>query len=508
MTRHIDRRLLLKSGAAASAAVGLGNLGFLSQLSPVSADEAKLDPKVVQLDSGIEPLVQLIENTPRESLIEEVGNRVKKGLSYQEVLAALFLAGVRNIAPRPSVGFKFHAVLVVNSAHIASLASPDEHRWLPLFWALDSFKSAQARDVQEVNWTMAPVNESAMPSPSKARQAFLDAMEKWDEQAADVAVAQLARTAGLNDIYEMFFRLGSRDLRSIGHKAIYVANSYRTLQAIGSQHAEPVLRSLAYALLMHDGRNPSQSDEESDRPYRNNRELAKKIRPEWLDGKPDEAATKSLLEMVRTRSADEACNEVVEMLNRGVSPQSIWDGLFVAAGELLMRQPQIVPLHAVTTSNAVHFAYKTTADDDTRRLLLLQNTAFVTMFRDAAKRRGNLADRSIDNLKAEMPEGSGDAAIREVFETLGDNAPAAANKAMALLNEGKAHELIDAARVLVFLKGNDSHDYKFSSAVLEDYEHVSAPWRNTYLASNLFNLRHTKERDSSLVKRTQDALRV
>src|SRR5688572_704355 len=108
MTRHIDRRLLLKSGAAASAAVGLGNLGFLSRLAPISADEAKLDPKVVRLDSGIEPLVQLIENTPRESLIEEVGNRVKKGLSYQEVLAALFLAGVRNIAPRPSVGFKFH----------------------------------------------------------------------------------------------------------------------------------------------------------------------------------------------------------------------------------------------------------------------------------------------------------------------------------------------------------------------------------------------------------------
>jgi hypothetical protein len=31
------------------------------------------------------------------------------------------LAGVRNIEPRPSVGFKFHAVLVVNPVHLASL---------------------------------------------------------------------------------------------------------------------------------------------------------------------------------------------------------------------------------------------------------------------------------------------------------------------------------------------------------------------------------------------------
>ena len=32
---------------------------------------------------------------------------------------------------------------------------------------------------------------------------------------------------------------------------------------------------------------------------------------------------------------------------------------------------------------------------------------------------------------------------------------------------------MNQARRLVFLKGNDAHDYKFSSAVLEDYAHVS-----------------------------------
>ena len=79
------------------------------------------------------------------------------------MLAALLLAGVRNVQPRPSVGFKFHAVLVVNSAHLASLGSPDTDRWLPIFWALDHFKSSQAQDVREGNWTMGPVDESAVP---------------------------------------------------------------------------------------------------------------------------------------------------------------------------------------------------------------------------------------------------------------------------------------------------------------------------------------------------------
>ncbi len=34
---------------------------------------------------------------------------------------------------------------------------------------------------------------------------------------------------------------GARDFRNIGHKAIYAANAWRTLQAIGWRHAEPVL---------------------------------------------------------------------------------------------------------------------------------------------------------------------------------------------------------------------------------------------------------------------------
>ena len=71
-----------------------------------------------------------------------------------------------------------------------------------------------------------------------------------------------------------------------------------------------------------------------------------------------------------------------------------------------------------------------------------------------------------------------------------------------------ARDFMDAARVLVFLKGNDAHDYKFSSAVLEDYYHVSPEWRDVYLASNIFKLRSSKDRDNSLVERTRAAFKA
>ena len=60
----------------------------------------------------------------------------------------------------------------------------------------------------------------------------------------------------------------------------------------------------------------------------------------------------------------------------------------------------------------------------------------------------------------------------------------------------------------MFVKGRNSHDYKFSSAVLEDYYHVSPPWRDRYLAASSFNLCGSGAADNDLVKRTRAALQA
>jgi hypothetical protein len=503
MARGNSRRTFLQSAAAAGTLAGLGDLGFLARLAPVRADEAKLPPDRVQFEPDIEPVVRLLEDTPRERLLEEVARHIQAGLSYQDLLAALLLAGVRNVQPRPHVGFKFHAVLVVNSAHLASMASPDEQRWLPIFWALDYFKDSQARDEREGNWTMARVDEEKVPSAPQARSALVEAMDNWDEAATDVAAAGLARSAGTNEIFELMFRYGARDFRDIGHKAIYVANSLRTLNCIGHQHTEPVLRSLTYALLQHDGTNPARADESADRPYRRNLERLKEIKADWLTGRPDDGATAEMLAALRQANDSEASDKVIELVNRGAAPQSVWDALLMGAGELLMRDPGIVPLHAVTTTNALRYAWDTTASDETRKLLLLQNAAFLTMFREAM---GNIPDKKLDEL---APESVADApkAVDEIFADLSRDPMTAAAKTLSYVEaHPDPHEFINAARVLIFLKGTNAHDYKFSSAVLEDYKNVSPQFRGRFLASSVFNLRGSGGKDNKLVERTRAAL--
>ena len=503
--QNSSRREFLGRSAKAAAGVAAADLSFLSSLRPIRAQETQVDPKAVQFRPEIEPLVRFLEETPRGKLLEGIANKIRSGTTYREVLTSLLLAGVRNVQPRPSVGFKFHAVLVVNSAHLASLSSPDGDRWLPIFWALDYFKSSQARDVREGNWTMAPVNESQVPSVNNAAQTFRQAMDRWDVEAVDTAVTGMARTKGAAELFEVFARYGARDFRSIGHKAIYVANSWRALQCIGWQHAEPVLRSLAYALLNHQGEpNPSKSDLAADRPWRVNQERAKKIRDGWMQGKLEPTATTKLLGTLRTGSSDDACEMTVELLNAGVSPQSIYDALFLGSGELLIRQSGIIALHASTTTNALHYAFRMVGNDETRKLLLLQNVAFLPLFREAMGPRGKV--RKANVLELEAASGAVSAAT-DVFASVQKNNDEAAQKSLAWLEGGGSpKQFIDDARRLVFLKGRDSHDYKFSSAVLEDCYSVSPQFRNRYLAASVFKLRGSGEKDNGIVKRIESAL--
>jgi hypothetical protein len=505
MRADFNRRTMLRTMGAGSALAALQQIDFLHGLPSVSAEDAQPDPKVVRFSPDIEPLVRLIEDTPREQLLDRVAERIRKGASYREVVAALLLAGVRNVQPRPSVGFKFHAVLVVNSAHLASLNSPDDQRWLPIFWALDYFKDSQARDVREGNWTMAPVDESKVPAAHKARAAFIEAMDNWDEEGVDVAAAALARSSSSDELFDLFSRYGARDFRSIGHKAIYCANAWRTLDVIGWQYSEPVLRSLAYAMLAHEGDgNPAQNDYKADRPYRENQARVKQIRDDWRDGKLDESATKELLATLYSGSSDEVCNQAVEMLNRGVASQSIWDALLVGSGELLMRQPGIVGLHTLTTSNAMRYAFETAASDETRRLVLLQNAAFLPMFRDAMHGRGNVADVRITELE---PADGNETGVEQIFQTISSDRMKAARQTLTYARSVQSpDDFMQQARVLVFLKGRDSHDYKFSSAVLEDYYHLSPAWRDRFLAASVFNLRGSGGNDNPVAERAKKAL--
>lgn len=499
----VSRRALLSAAAGATGAAAAWDAGLGAVGRPVSAQEARLTPDQVRFRPEIEPLVRLIEETPRDRLMEEIGARIRGGTSYQQILSGLMLAGVRNIQPRP-VGFKFHAVMVVFSAHQASLNSPDSDRWLPILWALDQFKSSQADQLKAGKWTLSSLSGRELPSAEKAREQFTRGMDRWDEAMADAAVARLAQTAGPTELFELFFRYGARDFRDIGHKAIYVANAYRTLQVIGWEHSEPIVRSLAYALLQRGNVNPADADEPADRPWRKNLERVRQLRSPRLAGRTDPNATRELLVTLRDGSPDDASEAVIRLLNAGVDAGSLWDGVVAGAGELIMRNPGLIGIHCVTTANALRYAGRTSGNDETRAMTLLQAAAFMPMFRSAM---GNVPPGALDRLEP-LPVAAGGAGVEEIFESIRPDRTHAARKTLGYLEAGgSATELMTAARRLIFRKGTNSHDYKFSSASLEDTLLLAPEWRARFLATAMFNLKGARDADNPLATRALSALK-
>ena len=94
MTAWTRRDLLL------ATAGGLGLTQLLDALGPLSAGEVTLASGIARFSDDIEPLVQFLEDTPRDEIIEQTARRIHAGLSYRELLAALLLAGVRNVQPQ------------------------------------------------------------------------------------------------------------------------------------------------------------------------------------------------------------------------------------------------------------------------------------------------------------------------------------------------------------------------------------------------------------------------
>src|SRR5438093_4530699 len=192
MFPHSHRRAFLQQMAKTGLLASAGEYAFVNGLPELSAQEVQAARQLARVEADAEPLVRLIEDTPQNRLLEAAVERIRGGTSYQQLLAAVLLAGVRGIRPRP-VGFKFHAVLVVNSAHLASLAAHDRDRWLPILWALDNFKRSQDTNRREGDWRMAPVDEAHLPAAAHAGQRFREATDTRHEEGADRAIAAWTR---------------------------------------------------------------------------------------------------------------------------------------------------------------------------------------------------------------------------------------------------------------------------------------------------------------------------
>ena len=463
--------------------------------------------------ADIYDLLDLLEETPRSQIIERVVARIRSGASYEELLAALTLATVRNVQPYPDVGFKYHAVMVLHAIHYTTRGMPPAERWLPLMWAVDNFKEEQAEELESSGWTMAvpPPAPTPMPSPEQARSALADALDHWDLPAADAAVVNFARVAGPWEVFELLWRYGARDFRGIGHKAITVQNAHRMLSLLGWEHCEPVLRSTVAALVnFYDDPNPATTELQEEAAWRQNTALRREIPGNWLQGRLDTDASAEVLAALREGDTLETGRAVVGFLREGISPMSVWHALHAAGAELLMTDPGVVPLHAQTVSNALQYAFRESVDPATRQLMLLQGAAFIPRYRGMSPRarRGVSRLEALEPISVEAPVTAGTEALDDVFSTGSDARSQAMGKTLGYLEAGGALQpLIDRIRHYLVANGTNSHHYKFAEAAIENHAlSPGSPWRDRYLAAGFAYFNGPWNRENSTLRGARELL--
>lgn len=497
--------------------VGLGGLTALARFSPASAAAARLTPEDVRLSPDIEPLVRLIEDTPREKLVAAMIEQLHRGVTYRQFLASLFLASTR-MAVSP------HHFYMIHSAHQLSLNVGQEERLLPLFWALDTLNINRAKGKTR----FPKMNLALSPSPEKAAVEFDAAMTKFDPERAEVALLALARSEGPRRAMSRLWHYAGRDHGDIGHPAIGLVNGWRTLETVGWRHAEAVCQ---YAARMPNwAKTPSKL-------YRRNVERATKgvkaAPPGWAGQRADEKAALELFAILRKGDSDGACRWTDETLTAGkVQAGTVWDAIFLAASDFLVRYADASgigarPVHLNTTQNALFYAFQTCEDPQTRFYLVLQAVERAAEFIAVEQKRGKLRDRSILDLPAvDLPK-SPEQAVEAIFSKIPtkrkpgggtydmaygkrEDYDEASHLTFALARAHPDHGLfLRTARRFVCLKATaDTHNVKFPAAMFETYEHISPRWRPHLLAACVHaDLHGAAMEDNPAVQQAREALR-
>jgi len=447
-------------------------------------------------------LVKWIREAPADGIVRDAIDRLRAGLPPEQLWAATFLAGIEDVEPRP-VGFRFHAVLVMPPLwQVASRLPPDE-RTLPLFFGLANFKQAQAGDARANDWSLPPPpQESSLPPAEKARAMLADAIDAWDPQAADAAVTRMARSATRDEIVQALLPCGLRNFAAVGHHPIFMSCAFKTLDAIGWSHAEPVLRCLVYGLL-------STGPGDEAKPFERSTATAKKLLADHAASGADRTITRAALSPSSDVAIATAARQIGGEVGGDAGLDRAWSDLQSVGLELMMETPGLLAVHATTGSLALRELSAQATAPELRIAGALQSAAWMPMWRKAFKGGGDARESTFEQFASDAgPASAKDAApARDLLAALdgGDRREAALKIARALrAGADTVGPFLDGARRLLVAKASESHHYKFFAA-LEDVA-AGSPDAALRVAAGSFYLHTPKDVDFAPVAEARAAL--
>jgi hypothetical protein len=165
----------------------------------------------------------------------------------------------------------------------------------------------------------------------------------------------------------------------------------------------------------------------------------------------------------------------------------------------------IISVHANTSVNALHYAYRHLSDPRKRQLMLLQAAAFLPLFRDLLG--GERRRLRVDTLEALDQDEDPGSALKGVFVTVSVDHVNAARQTLGYLAAGGAEPpFMRLARRYVVERNTGYHDYKFAEAAFENAAAMQSSWRERYLAASVLYLNGSADKANETVRRARSLL--
>ena len=508
-----NRRTFLKTCTAGTSAL-LATPALLRPIAELATPLSKID--WIQHRPEIDPVVKLIRQTERQECIPVFSEKLKRDLSYEQFLTALFLTA--------SETGDLHQLAQINAAYRLSQRSKIEDRLIPLFWALDRVKRGQ--EAEDKSYFLQRL-KGPLPSSTTARTQFREAMQAADKSTAEKAIIVIARTEGVSRAIALLWEHAVRDLGgTLGHLPIGVANGWRTLQTIGYQHAEPYLRYLAREVCR---KTP-------DETYAANEQRLKVSLPQlpadWAAQEGHRDVTLDLYDILRAGEAEAAGKFISDSLVKSTAKAgAIWDAISLAAADLIYRHRtggSVIGgalIHAITATNAMRYGFRNEIGDKLRLIQLLQAAGSVAhgfihnALKDQRLRRIDLVrdftSRADSKQTAVKHSGELFAGLPFKSDSYDQTNPEerkasdlACHQALGFLRSpANQIEFLQNARSLVCRKATeDPHDLKYPIAAFEDAYLASTEWRPYLLASTLHALHGVNSPDSTVYLQVKQTL--
>jgi hypothetical protein len=335
MVRSGRREFLADVGKGMLLA-GIGS-ALAQDLGLAPAAWAADDEQAGRLTFGdLDPLVDLMQQTPADRLLPEVVERIKNGAELRSLVAAAALANARTFGGQDYDGY--HAFMALLPSYQMAAELPEARRALPVLKVL----YRNSAHIQESGGGRRELLHPVEPVPAieaiSEAEALRTATRTRHMDSAERRFAAILHDRPLDEAYNDLQWLVQDNVNV--HRVVLAWRAWALLDLTGKEHAHTMLRqSVRYCVA-----------EEHNLARYKSADTLRLLLPRLLDefrllSKPvgdthlDDAALDRLATAVYASPRDRAARAVAGALADGVAPADVGEAIALAANRLVLCDP-------------------------------------------------------------------------------------------------------------------------------------------------------------------------